>query len=123
MPISRPSYQAGDVVIVPFPYADRLAEKRRPALVVNSRDLERLGFLWVLMITTSRQSSMARDCRVNDLEKAGLPADSVVRCAKIATIEPSRVLRKAGALNHDDLLSVFNGVRHFLADPSEGLST
>ena len=28
-----------DVVVVPFPYADRLAEKRRPALVISNRKL------------------------------------------------------------------------------------
>ena len=44
MPISeRPRYAAGDVVVVPFPYADRLAEKRRPALVVSGPQLARFG--------------------------------------------------------------------------------
>ena len=43
-------YRAWDVVIVPFPYADRLAEKRRPALVVSTHALNAHGLLWVAML-------------------------------------------------------------------------
>ena len=32
-------YDPFDIVVVPFPYADRLAEKRRPALVISNRKL------------------------------------------------------------------------------------
>ncbi len=35
------SFAPGDVVVVPFPYTDALAEKRRPAVVVSSQRLER----------------------------------------------------------------------------------
>ena len=43
-----------DIVVVPFPYSDRLAEKRRPALVVSHPALaEGLGRVWVAMITSA----------------------------------------------------------------------
>jgi hypothetical protein len=42
-----------DVVVVPFPYADRLAEKRRPALVISNRKLAVHGLVWVAMITSA----------------------------------------------------------------------
>ena len=32
------SYRPGDVVVVPLPYSDRFAEKRRPALCDQPRD-------------------------------------------------------------------------------------
>ena len=34
-----------DIVVVPFPYADRLAEKRRPALVISNRKLAAHGLV------------------------------------------------------------------------------
>src|ERR1041385_383118 len=40
-----------DIVVVPFPYADRLAENRRPALVISNRKLAGHGLIWVAMIT------------------------------------------------------------------------
>ncbi len=42
-------FNAYDVIIVPFPYVDRFAEKRRPALVISSAALATFGVLWVAM--------------------------------------------------------------------------
>jgi hypothetical protein len=36
-------FDAFDVVVVPFPHADRLAEKRRAALVISNRRLAPFG--------------------------------------------------------------------------------
>ena len=49
-----PSFKAGDVIKVPFPYTDRSARQRRPALVVSAPSIEgEHGLLWVLMITSA----------------------------------------------------------------------
>ena len=59
---------AFDVVVVPFPYADRLAEKRRPALVISSARLAPYGLVWVAMITSAenepRPSDVSLDGRI-----------------------------------------------------------
>jgi mRNA interferase MazF len=34
-------YQKGDVVLIPFPFADLTTTKTRPAVVVNVEDFER----------------------------------------------------------------------------------
>ena len=84
-----------DVIVVPFPYSDRLAEKRRPALVISGRRLAAYDLLWVAMITSADNKPWSCDVPLTDLARAGLPARSVVRPAKIACIEPARVLRRA----------------------------
>lgn len=97
------SFAAFDVVVVPFPYSDRLAEKRRPALVVSAPRLgAELERLWVVMITSDRGRRFQGDAELGDLAAAGLPAASIVRASKIATIEVSRVLRLAGRLTKAD---------------------
>ena len=58
MPISEGEFDPRDlsqfdVVVVPFPYSDRLAEKRRPAVVVSNRHLIQQGLIWVIMVTSS----------------------------------------------------------------------
>ena len=93
------SFAAFDVIIVPFPYVDRLAEKRRPALVISSAALAAFGVLWVAMITSAANDSWTCDVPIGNLKRAGLPAPSVVRTAKIACIEPGRILRRAGSLD------------------------
>lgn len=85
-----PGFKLWDVVKVPFPYTDKPVHQYRPALVVAAGKLESAhGLLWVLMITSSANRGWADDVAISNLKMAGLPAASVVRCAKIATIEAS----------------------------------
>ena len=103
-----------DVVVVPFPYADRLAEKRRPALVISNRKLEVHGVIWIAMITSADNERWPGDVPVGDLKRAGLPAPSVVRPAKIACIDPSRVDRRLGRLDKASARAVSQKLRGFL---------
>lgn len=83
-----PTYSQGDVIKVPFPYTDRPTRQSRPALVVSAGGIDALhGLLWVAMITSAQNRGWPGDVAVTDLRKAGLPVASVVRTAKIATIE------------------------------------
>ena len=83
-----PSFEAGDVIKVPFPYTDRATRQRRPALVVSGGGLAaRHGLLWVVMITSAENRGWPEDIPVTALAGAGLPVPSVIRPVKIATIE------------------------------------
>jgi mRNA interferase MazF len=95
-------FQTFDIVVVPFPYSDRLAEKRRPAIVVSSPRLEDLdGVVWVAMITSSNTGS-AGAVTLLDTATTGLNRASFVRPAKLATLETSRILRRVGRLSAND---------------------
>lgn len=97
---SSEAFDAFDIVLVPFPFSDRMAEKRRPALIVSKPELAtQHGHLWLAMITSAKQLPWTSDVPIHDLVLAGLPAASVVRTAKIATIETSRILKKLGRLD------------------------
>lgn len=110
----RDRFDAFDIVVVPFPYADRLAEKRRPALVVSNRKLAPFGLIWVAMITSADNAPWSCDVAVTDLARAGLPAPSVVRTAKIACIEPARIERHAGRLDKVTAKAVAQKLKGFL---------
>lgn len=47
----------------------------------------RAGLLWVLMITSAENRGWVGDVPVTSLPQAGLPVPSIIRTAKIATIE------------------------------------
>ena len=105
----------GDVVVVPFPYSDVLAEKKRPAVVVSSRHLEREhGIVWLAMIT-SASKRWRGDVPVTDLATAGLPTDCAVRAAKIATVSVARVNRKIGSLHPSDWKAVLAELARYSA--------
>jgi mRNA interferase MazF len=83
-----PIFEPWDVIKVPLPYTDRPVRQRRPALVVGAGDLQVAhGLLWVVMITSAENRGWEGDVGVSDLALAGLPAPSMVRTAKIATIK------------------------------------
>ena len=84
-----PSFERGDIVRVPFPYTDRETRQYRPALVVSTGGLgERASLLWVVMITSAKNRPWPGDVSLgDDSAKFGLPAPSVIRPTKIATIE------------------------------------
>ncbi len=106
MAASEAALRPFDVVVVPFPYSDRMAEKRRPALVVSSDVLHAEGYLWLAMITGAAKERRNGDVTIRDLAGAGLPGASMVRTVKIATVEPDRILRRIGKLGRAERTAV-----------------
>ena len=84
------TFEKGEVIKVPFPYTDRATRQSRPALVVSTARLNDLhGLLWVVMITSAENRGWPDDVPVANLKMAGLPVPSLIRSAKIATIDAS----------------------------------
>lgn len=111
------SFAPFDVVVVPFPYADRLAEKRRPAVVISARDVHsRYKLVWLAMITSADNPRWDCDIDISDLKIAALPAPSRVRPVKIATADIARVIRRIGRLSAKDAKAVKAALRSLIAD-------
>ena len=90
--------EAFDVVVVPFPFTDRQASKRRPALVLSQRAFNQPARHAVLaMITSADQSAWPGDCLLRELAAAGLTSPSVARL-KLFTLDERLVLRVCGRL-------------------------
>ena len=90
-----PIFERGTVVRVPFPYTDRPARQHRPALVVSLGGVGDGGkLLWVVMITSAENRRWPDDIPLTDTyAEVGLPAPSLIRPAKIATIEAEHAER------------------------------
>jgi len=87
-----PTFEQGDIVKVPFPYTDRDTRQRRPALVVSAGQVGEDGaLLWVVMITSAENRAWDGDVAIPDHAEVGLPAPSVIRPVKIATVEVRHV--------------------------------
>ena len=110
-----PSFKRGDVVRVPFPYTDRSTRQRRPALVVSEGAIGEGGeLLWVVMITSAQNRSWPGDLPLGGrYGEAGLPAPSVIRPCKIATIE-ARHAESLGKIRLDLMAKVTLALRAYL---------
>ena len=111
-----PTFDAWDIVKVPFPYTDRPVRQRRPALVIAAGELEEAhGLLWLAMITSAANRAWPGDVLISNLHLAGLPAPSIVRPAKVATIE-ARDAERLGMLAVADRASISGYLRRTLAE-------
>jgi mRNA interferase MazF len=94
MPTSDPRFAPGAVVRVPFPYTDAETRQHRPTLVVAAGGPETGPdtplLLWVLMITSAENRGWPGDVEIPDAPTSGLPIPSVIRTAKVATIDAAR---------------------------------
>lgn len=105
------TFDAGDVIIVPFPFTDRTTSKRRPALVLSNAAFNTgTGHVIAAMITSAKQSSWAGDVALTDLAAAGLPVPCVMRM-KLFTLEAGLVVRKAGQLASGDAAKVHAAIK------------
>ncbi|MGH7035074.1 MAG: type II toxin-antitoxin system PemK/MazF family toxin [Stellaceae bacterium] len=93
-----PRFEPWDVIKIPLPDGSGPPVEHRPALVIAAgrRDAEH-ELVWALMITSAANAPWPGDVPISDLRGAGLPAPSIVRCAKIATFESGRA-QKIGVL-------------------------
>ena len=106
-----PACEVWDLVKVPFPYTNRPVQQRRPALVVAVPKAPGApALLWVLMVTSAANRGWPGDVAISDLKMAGLPAASVLRSAKIATIE-AQDAERIGSLPVADRMQVATALR------------
>lgn len=99
-------FKAFDVVAVSFPFTDRDATKRRPALVIsNERFNQQHNQLVLAMITTATDNVWPSDVSFTDWQEAGL----IVAChfrLKLFTLDQSLVVKAIGHLSSRDVKSV-----------------
>ena len=91
-----------NLVRVPFPFTDRQAQKRRPALVLSDPSFQRQsGHLVLAMVTSAQQSSWPLDWVIQERDGTGLPQPCVVRF-KLFSLDERLILGALGELSPVD---------------------
>lgn len=99
----------GDVVVLPFPFSDLSASKKRPAFVLAL--LENDDDLILCMITSqAARDSSAIGITSADFDSGHLPRDSHIRPNRLFTAESSIILRTAGHLSSEKIEEVVQEV-------------
>ncbi len=105
----------GDVVVVPFPFVDVAADKRRPSLILSRQSFNQTsGHSICAMITTAGRIRWQSDIAIDDLNMAGLQRPCVVRW-KLFTLPNDVILKKAGMLSEPDRNKIVGACREILA--------
>jgi len=81
-------YEKGDVVLVPFPFSDQTAIKKRPAVIITSSAYNEISSDIIIMAVTSQteKTTGIGECLIQDWQDAGLLKPSAIKPA-ISTIE------------------------------------
>ncbi len=108
-------YKIFDVVVVPFPFTDHNADKKRPALVLSDHasfnDLTENCIL--AMITSAKNPAWPLDVPIGSMRKAGLPAPSKVRM-KLFTLDRRLIIKKIGGLAAKDQQAVKKSLQELM---------
>lgn len=104
------------VIAVPFPFLERPATKRRPAVVLTPKDFNSLnGHSILAMVTTAQHSVWPSDHKILDLGKAGLPVPSIIRW-KVFTLPNEIIEKQLGELGQEDKTAVEAAARHLFSE-------
>jgi mRNA interferase MazF len=97
---STTSFDFGDVLLVPFPFSNQTAVKKRPAVVVSSSTYNRSRPDLIILALTSQPaaSSVFGGTSLSHWKGAGLLKPSVFKPI-LATIEKSLIIQKMGRLH------------------------
>ena len=97
------TYSFGDILLVPFPFTDQSAAKRRPTVVISSGRYNSQKPDLIIMAVTSQFGASLNfgEMAITDFKQAGLLKPSVTKPV-LTTIEKSLIIRRLGKLNNLD---------------------
>jgi len=96
----------GDIVLIPFPFTDLSGIKNRPAVVL----VESASDMTLSFITTQLKWQEEFDVIVEPLPTNGLKKQSLIRLAKLATIDKNLAIGKLGSLSQKELAEIDNNL-------------
>ncbi len=118
--------EAGQIVLLRFPYADARGAKLRPALVLAP--LPGPYDDWLVSMISSRLHQAVRGIdeivleRDADFAATGLKTASVVRVTRLAVVASDRIEGALGRLSATRLAGICNRLANWLATSAPGAS-
>jgi len=98
------TFRSGDIVLVPFPFTDLSASKRRPALLLRS--LGEFGDWLCLPVTTQNAHSLSQGLQESDFGDGKLPHASWVRLNRPTLLSESIMLGRIATLKPTTLSGI-----------------
>jgi mRNA interferase MazF len=89
--------ERGDLLLVPFPFTDLSAAKRRPVLALTGSDA--YGDFIALPVTSRPQTEHGLPIAAADMVSGSLPAPSWIRTNRIVTLNSSLVVKSVGRVS------------------------
>jgi mRNA interferase MazF len=92
-------FERGELVLVPFPFSDLSAVKRRPVLVLTAPD--GYGDFIALPVTSRPRAERGVPLTSADMLRGALPVPSWIRTDRIVTLNTSLVVKSIGKVSNE----------------------
>jgi mRNA interferase MazF len=109
----------GDVVLLPFPFSDLTTSKQRPAVVLSSTIFNHSHHdVIVVAITSQLATQQSSDVKLTDedVEQGGLLKPSIVKPAKIVTIDQRLIRKTIGSFTDATINKIQSRIKILLID-------
>lgn len=115
MPSEPTEFGFGDIVLVPFPFTDQTAAKRRPAVVISrlAYNGEKPDLIVMAVTSQLRPTASLGEVWLQDWFEAGLLKPSAVKPV-IATLEQRLIIRTLGRLAAQDQTDLHDAINEII---------
>jgi mRNA interferase MazF len=90
-------FERGDLVLIPFPFSDMSAAKKRPVLILTRPDT--YGDFIALAVTSRPQADHGIALTASDLVQGSLPLASWIRTDRVVTLNAGLVIKAFGRVS------------------------
>ena len=113
-------YSQGEIVLIPVPFSDLSASKKRPVLVISNSSYNATSQDIIVIAVTSNITQLGIPITTDDLTRGVLPKPSVIRSDKIYTLHQDIVVKRIGRIA-DGILEMVrtDTIRYISSDTSE----
>jgi len=101
----------GDLILVPFPFADLDVQKVRPSVVIHVTKKYNDIILFAISSVVP-QSLGDYEILIKPKPGNGLKVESIVRVERIATLRTERIIKKIGSLSEAQLKLLLKTLRN-----------
>lgn len=104
--------ERGDLLLIPFPFSDLSASKRRPVVALTASD--GYGDFIALPVTSRPQTEHGLPITPSELFEGTLPAPSWIRINRIVSLNESLVIKRVGRLSERAVAAAIDNLCFYL---------
>ena len=117
------TYEQGSIVLIQFPFTDYSSQKKRPALVISPdwfnetyKDVILCAITSSIPTDFNAQKDIIAEILSEDLESGELHQRSIIKLARIFTVEQTKILKRVGKLKKEKISEVLVKLKAFFSE-------
>jgi len=103
-------YSRGEVILIPVPFSNLSASKKRPGLVISNDNYNQTSSDLIIVAITSNLAQPGIPFSNSDMVQGQLPKSSIIRYDKIYSLDKNIIVKSIGKVSGSIINSVKTGI-------------